>query len=165
MKFIKRFWDWGWGIFFAHKELFLYLIFGGLTTLVNWLAYYGIYFLVDWHYQIINVIAWAVAVAFAYITNRLLVFTERAHGVKMILVELGAFVAARIFSLGAEAAMLWLMVDVLTIGELIAKIPAAVVVVLLNYVFSKLFIFRERGTVREDQAQAPTPDGDADKMA
>lgn len=152
MKFLKRFWNWGWGIFFAHKELFLYLIFGGLTTVVNWIAYYGLMAVVSWHYQIINAIAWAIAVAFAYITNRLLVFSERAHGAKMILLELGAFVAARIFSLGAEAAVLWLMIDVLTISELIAKIPAAVLVVVLNYIFSKLFIFRERGEKKAEKA-------------
>ena len=157
MKFIKRFWDWGWGIFFAHKELFLYLIFGGLTTVVNWLAYYGLYFVLPWHYQVINVLAWAAAVAFAYVTNRLLVFSERAHGAKMILLELSAFVAARIFSLGAEAAVLWLMVDVLMISELIAKIPAAVLVVALNYVFSKLFIFRERGTKKNVPAEDAAP--------
>lgn len=157
MNFIKRFWNWGWGIFFAHQEVFMYLIFGGLTTLVNWVTYYALGFASGWsiHYQILNVIAWVAAVAFAYITNRLWVFSEKAHGARAVLLEIGMFVAARLASLGAEAALLWVLVDLVHISELWAKIPTAFLVIVLNYIFSKLFIFKNRGTT--DAAAEDTP--------
>lgn len=143
------------GFINARKEVIFYLFFGVLTTLVNFLAFYGFSFLLgDGLYLVTNIIAWVIAVIFAYITNKLFVFESRSFSARVMLREIPEFLGARVFSLLVEEAGLWLLVGVLGMGafsldlgifnisgQLIAKAILAVIVVILNYFFSKFIIF------------------------
>ncbi len=141
-----------------YKELIVYVIFGGLTTVVNLVVFtVSGMALGDEKYLISNVIAWFAAVIFAYITNKLWVFESKSWDVKVLLKEIPSFFAARVASFVIEEIGLYIFVDLLSFnelsvkvlsfeigGELIAKAVLAVIVVILNYVFSKLVIFKKK---------------------
>ena len=140
------------------KEIINYIIFGMLTTAVNFAVFWIFNRLLGKNYYLVsNVIAWIVAVAFAYVTNRIWVFESKVTTLKGILLEVGEFFLARLFSLGVEEAGLLILVDLMKFkdlnfnlftftitGELIAKVILAVVVVILNYIFSKFIIFKKQ---------------------
>lgn len=141
-----------------YKELIVYVIFGGLTTVVNLVVFTLCGFaLGDERYLVSNVIAWLAAVIFAYITNKLWVFESKSWSVRVLVKEIPSFFAARVFSFLLEEFGLYVFVDLLSFkdislkiftleigGELIAKAILAVVVVILNYIFSKLVIFKRK---------------------
>ena len=129
-----------------HKAVILYLIFGGLTTLINiavyWLCERG----AGLSTASSNVIAWIFAVLFAFATNKIFVFESRSREFKLVVRELGSFVLARLISGGVDMGIMLLGVDVLHIDSLIVKITSNVVVVILNYIASKYIIFRKKNT-------------------
>ena len=140
-----------------YKELIVYVIFGGLTTVVN-LAVFALFtrLLGSERYLLTNIIAWLAAVSFSYVTNKIWVFESKEWGMKVLLKEIPSFFAARVLTLGIEEAGLYFFVDVLSFskislklfsfeigGALIAKALIAVAVVIINYIFSKLVIFRK----------------------
>ncbi len=141
-----------------YKELILYVFFGALTTLVNFAAFkFFNVVLGEDRYLISNVIAWFVSVVFAFITNKLFVFESHVWQTKKICKEIASFFAARVFSLVVEEAGLFALVDLLGFdkyrldifgfvlgGKMISKIVLAVIVVVLNYFFSKLVVFRKK---------------------
>jgi len=142
------------------RELISYLIFGVLTTLVN-LAVFKLsnLFLGEELFLVSNVIAWVIAVAFAYVTNKLWVFSSKSWASEVVRRELPAFVSARIFSLVIEEAGLWLTLKLLGMNTLswvisgytvtgtdLWKLVMQIIVVILNYIFSKLIIFRPEKT-------------------
>ena len=120
-------------------EILKYLIVGGLTTVVSIVSYYIVRLFIE-NYLICTVISWIFAVAFAYITNRVFVFNSKRENVFK---ECTEFVFSRILSLVAEVAVMYLLVDFLNISDKISKIIVQVIIVILNYVFSKLFVFKE----------------------
>lgn len=140
------------------KEIINYIIFGVLTTVVNFAVFWLFNRLLGRDFYLTsNVIAWIVAVAFAYITNKIWVFESKVTTVKGILLEVGEFFLARLFSLGVEEAGLLIFVDLLKFknlsfelftfaitGEMLSKIILAVIVVILNYIFSKFIIFKKQ---------------------
>lgn len=121
------------------KEILKYLIVGGLTTVVSIVSYYIVRLFIE-NYLVCTVISWIFAVAFAYITNRIFVFNSKREN---IFKECTEFVFSRILSLVAEVAVMYLLVDFLNISDKISKIIVQVIIVILNYVFSKLFVFKE----------------------
>ena len=125
-----------------HRETVRYLFFGVLTTVVSFALYYALLFC-GMHYLGAQVLSWIGAVLFAYVTNRRWVFESRVTGFLPIVRELAAFVLSRLFSFGVETLLLWLMVDVAEISEGIAKVPVAVLTVVLNYVTGKVWVFRK----------------------
>ena len=142
-------------IYKKHKEIILYAIFGGLTTLVNFvvtfiiqkgfgLAGEGVEFIIT------NSIAWVCAVAFAYVTSHLYVFESKAHGVKAITVEASKFVGSRIFTGIIEMVLPSGLVAIGITGSFFgfegfwAKAITGIVVIILNYVLSKLVVFRKK---------------------
>ena len=127
---------------FVNRETVTYLIFGVLTTLVNYLIYYGLLAL-GVHYLIANALAWIGGVLFAFFTNKRFVFESRDYSPKVFFTELWKFVAARLVTLGVETVFLKVTVDLLHMSPRLMKLAASVIVVILNYVFSKLFIFRK----------------------
>ncbi len=141
-----------------YKELILYVIFGALTTLVNF-ASFKIFNMIlgEEHYLVSNVIAWFASVIFAYITNKLFVFESRSWKIGIIWKEIFSFFSARVFSFAVEELGLYALVDLLNFdayeidifgfvigGKMISKILLAVIVVILNYFFSKLVVFRKK---------------------
>ena len=145
-------------LLYKYKELITYVIFGGLTTLVNFVAFYVVtQILGEELYLLNNAIAWVVSVVFAYVTNKLFVFESKSWNLKLVAKESVEFVGARIFSFLIEEGGMLLFVSVLGFGEisfnicgftitaqLIAKLILAVVVVIMNYFFSKFIIFRKK---------------------
>lgn len=125
------------------REVFLYLIFGGLTTIINVLVYFVLARLFMVNYQISTVIAWILSVLFAFFTNKLFVFESKNQTRKEDFKEVVSFFAFRILSLGIDMASMYLMVQALHLDDLVSKIVANVIVVIVNYLFSKLFIFKK----------------------
>lgn len=125
------------------RELFLYLIFGGFTTIINIVAYFILARLLMINYQISTIIAWILSVLFAFITNKLFVFESKNNSKKEDLKEMISFFSFRILSLGLDMVCMYLMVQLIRMDDLIAKIIANVLVVIANYIFSKLFIFKK----------------------
>ena len=121
------------------KELVLYVIFGTLTFFVNVIVYFLFESLFGVNYIISNVIAWFFSVLFAYVTNRIWVFESKSPN---ILKEMSLFFGGRIFSGVVDTGLMYLFIDILTIGDLISKIVVQIIVVILNYVFSKLIVFK-----------------------
>lgn len=121
------------------RELILYVIFGVLTTVVNFIVYLFFARLLGVNYIISNILAWFFSVLFAYVTNRIWVFESKNIN---IFKEVALFFGGRIFSGVVDTGLLYLFVDVLSIGDFISKIIIQFIVVVLNYVFSKLIVFK-----------------------
>ena len=126
-----------------HWDMVSYLFFGVLTTVVNYLVYLPLYNLAGISAAVSNMIAWAAAVAFAYVTNKPFVFKSPDWSMKTVLPELGKFVGCRAASGGLETALVFLTVDVCGWDGNLWKLIISVVVVILNYVSSKLLVFRK----------------------
>ena len=141
-----------------YKELIIYGVFGVGTTLVNFLTYklFNMLLGVDF-YLVSNIIAWFVSVVFAYVSNKLFVFESKSWELKLVAKEVLSFFAARVFSFLVEEAGLFLLVDIFGMkdfafevygftisGNMISKVILAVVVVVMNYFFSKFVIFRKK---------------------
>lgn len=125
-------------------EIIKYVIFGGLTTVVNFLAYFACIDLLDFNYLVANIISWFLSVIFAYITNRAFVFEKVNFTFRSILKEVSLFFGSRFLSGAIETASLFLLVELMHLDDHISKIAVAVIVVILNYVFSKLIVFRRK---------------------
>ncbi len=125
-----------------YREVLLYLVFGGLTTLINIVAFYILRKL-SIELQVSNVIAWILSVLFAFITNKLFVFESKNKSKKENVKEMTSFFGFRILSLLFDIGFMHLLVSILNIHEMISKILSNILVIILNYVFSKVFIFKK----------------------
>ena len=125
-----------------NSESILYLIFGGLTTLVDFVSYF-ILTRLSVNYMIANVIAWIFAVAFAYITNKIYVFNSKTKDKDSLLDEIISFVSARLFSLVFSLVFIYIAVTLLGTDDFIAKVLSSVFVVIINYFISKFYIFKK----------------------
>ena len=121
------------------KELFLYVVFGTLTTIVNIVVYFALEY-IGVNYIISNIIAWFLSVLFAYVTNRIWVFESKSPN---IMKEMVLFFSGRIFSGVLDTALLYLFVDILTLGNTFSKIAVEIIITILNYLLSKLIVFKE----------------------
>ena len=130
-------------IFKNMKQLVLYGIFGVLTTIINIVAYWLVRKF-DISITMSAAIAWLVAVFFAYWSNRKYVFESTNTSVISILFEAIYFFACRIATGIFDVAFMYLFADILAFNEVITKVVANIIVIVLNYIASKLFIFRER---------------------
>ena len=122
------------------KELFLYVVFGALTTLVNIVVYFLLDYVLGVNYIISNIIAWFLSVLFAYVTNRIWVFESKSPN---ILKEASLFFGGRLFSGILDTALLYLFIDILAIADAPSKIIVEIIIVVVNYVLSKLVVFRD----------------------
>lgn len=135
--------------FRKHREGILYLFFGAATTLVNFLIYTPLIRFTAWSMTLCNGIAWAGAVIFAFFTNKRFVFRSTAWDPKTVLTEAVTFLGSRVLSGILEIFLpeilfrIGLRGTVFGIDGLIAKITVTVIVILLNYVLSKFFVFRK----------------------
>ena len=126
-----------------HWDVVTYLFFGVLTTLVNYAVYLPCYNLLSLSAAVSNVIAWVVAVAFAYLTNKPWVFQSHDWSAKVVVPELMKFVACRIGSGVLETGMIFVFVDWLGFNGNVFKLITSVLVVILNYIGSKLLVFKK----------------------
>ena len=127
-----------------HYDILVYLVFGVMTTAVNYIVYLPCYNLLRLSATVSNVIAWAVAVAFAYVTNKPFVFHSHDWSAKTVLPELTKFVGTRLGSGGLETVILFVFVDLLHMNGNLWKLLTSVLVVVLNYIGSKLLVFRKK---------------------
>ncbi len=156
-------------LYTKHKEIINYLIFGVLTTVVDFAVYtpltaifgadYKIAGVIPW-YIVTSVIAWVAAVLFAYVTNKRWVFEEKDWSLRTVARELPTFAGGRVVTLLIQLFLMWLMIDLTHLdktwlltwgsgligqkGDFAVKAIVAVVVVVLNYVISKLFVFKKK---------------------
>ncbi|MDO5409333.1 MAG: GtrA family protein [Lachnospiraceae bacterium] len=124
------------------KELLSYLFFGVCTTAVNFITYFILDSFTD--YRIANALAWLVSVLFAFVTNKIWVFKSRSCRISVIFQELCAFTGGRIISGLFDMGFLIAAVEWIHLDGGLAKILDSVIVVILNYIFSKLFVFRNQ---------------------
>ena len=129
-----------------HKEVINYLIAGVLTTLVNFIVYYGLVLTVldpddPVKLQAAIIIAWIAAVTFAYVVNRKFVFESKNAE---IMKEAASFFAARLGTLFLEMGFMYLTVTVLRMNDKIAKVIVQILIIIANYILSKLFVFRKK---------------------
>lgn len=129
---LKKYWD-----------IFSYLFFGVLTTVVNYIVYLPVYNLLGLSAAVSNAIAWVVAVVFAYLTNKPFVFKSHDWSAKTVIPELTKFVSCRVASGLAETLILLVSVDLLGWDGNIWKLVTSVLVVVLNYFASKFLVFKK----------------------
>lgn len=128
-----------------YKREILYLVYGGLTTLVNVFTYCVLADLVGMEYLRSNIMAWTASVIFAYITNRNYVFACQCRGLTCIFKEFCTFVGCRLFSGLADTATMYVMIDLAGLDDLPVKIFANILVIALNYGFSRQIVFHDNG--------------------
>lgn len=126
-----------------YGDVLSYLFFGCVTTLVNYLVYYPLYNWAQLSGALSNAIAWAVAVAAAYLTNKPFVFKSHDWSAKTVLPELVKFVGSRVGSGLVETGIIVVTVDWLAMDGNIMKLFTSVVVMVLNYVASKFLVFKK----------------------
>ena len=132
-KLISKYWD-----------VLSYLFFGGLTTIVNFVVYFPCYHWLGISAAVSNVIAWVVAVAFAYLTNKPFVFKSHDWSLQTVGPELVKFVGCRIGSGVMETTIIFVAVDQLGGNGILWKVVTSVLVVILKYVASKLLVFKKK---------------------
>ena len=126
-----------------YRDVIPYLFFGVCTTLVNIIVYWLMAYPFNCSTMLSTVVAWVVSVLFAYVTNRKWVFHSSANGAKEIFKEIGSFFSCRLATGFVDLGCMWVFVDILNFNDVIIKILSNVLVIILNYVASKLFIFRK----------------------
>jgi len=130
-------------IFKKHKEFILYMFFGGCTTIVNILVYYVCTRLINLKTVESTVIAWCMSVLFAYVTNREYVFASNKHTFKDIISEIVSFVGCRLLSGIIDLSIMYVCVDLIGIDDMVIKIISNIIVIVFNYVASKLIVFKK----------------------
>ena len=127
-----------------HREALLYLFFGGLTTLLSILLFWLFTAGFGMDVLVANVVSWILSVLFAYVTNARWVFLARPQGAKEHAALLLRFYAGRLFTLGAEELLLWAFIKRLGLPAMPVKIATQIVVIVLNYVVSKVLVFTKK---------------------
>ena len=127
-----------------YKEVLLYLLFGALTTAVDFITFFLMNEVANIDEHLSNITAWVLAVTFAFVTNRHYVFSAHSHTFLDVVTEILRFAGSRVATLLFAEGALLVFVTWLSYDALIVKAASAVIVVILNYVFSKLFVFRRK---------------------
>lgn len=131
-------------IIVKYWDILTYLVFGVLTTVVNYAVYLPVYNFCGISAAVSNMIAWVAAVAFAFLTNKPFVFHSHDWSAQTVLPELTKFVSCRIASGALETVILFLSVDCMNWNGNIWKLVTQVLVIIINYVGSKLLVFRKK---------------------
>lgn len=128
----------------AFREGIFYLIFGGLTTLIDYVISNALFYGAGMESVMAQSIAWVAAVLFAFVTNKWWVFESRTLAPRVVWREFVSFILCRIATFLFNLAAIFVMVDLMKLEFFICKLLISVVVVVLNYVFSKILIFTRR---------------------
>lgn len=127
-----------------YKELITYGIFGVLTTIINIVTYAFLYNQLGVSNVVSNVIAWILSVLFAYVTNKIWVFESKSTEPGVLLREMVSFFGCRLATGLLDLAIMYVTVDVLALNSTLMKCISNVIVIVANYVFSKLVIFKKK---------------------
>ncbi len=133
-------------LFFKYKEIILYVFFGGLTTAVNWVSYLLLVSIMGGAestsaVMTATIVSQILSILFAYFTNRKWVFESKVRGAKPIAVEMTKFFGCRGASIVLDIIVMFVGVSVLHLNDAVMKLLSNVLIVIVNYLFSKVFIF------------------------
>lgn len=127
-----------------YREIIAYLIVGVLTTVVSWGTYALLRLIIaldnPFQVQVAVVLRWVAGVAFAYITNRIFVFQSKNP---QIIKEALQFASSRVITLLLDMLIMWLMVTIMHLNDWVATLTSSVIVTILNYLFSKILVFKK----------------------
>lgn len=140
-------------IYENHLEGMRYLIFGALATAVNIGVYSICYYICQISNSVSNVIAWIIAAIFAYLTNKILVFESKVDSKNQLIKEMVSFFGCRLLTLGIDQVIMIITVDKFKLNAFFMKILSNIVVIILNFVFSKLFIFKKKNQTKENEIE------------
>ena len=146
----SKLYKFGMNMYFKYKEIFNYLVVGVLTTIVSLASKWGLLFTIldaedAFELQVAIIVSWILAVVFAYFANRIFVFNSKN---KNILKEMVQFFSARVLTLIMEMVIMWFFVTLLKLNSdtwvLIWTFVTQVLIMIFNYIFSKLFVFKKK---------------------
>ena len=132
------------GFYKKNKSVLLYLFFGVLTTAVSILSFFAVGTVMGTNVHIANTVSWVLAVTFAFLTNRIWVFDGRCETKKKFFIQAGEFYSGRLATYFVEELILVVFVNLLQFNQDIVKIAAQVVILILNYLVSKFFVFKKK---------------------
>lgn len=127
-----------------YRSIILYVVFGAMTTLVNMAAYWLCYNVIGIPNVPSTIIAWVLAVSFAFVTNKLWVFDSKSWDAKTLRHEIPTFFGARLLTGLLDVGIMYVTVDVMGWNGMVWKLVSNVIVIILNYIASKLVIFKKR---------------------
>lgn len=127
-----------------HKEILMYLFFGGCTTLISIFSFAYFNIVLSINELISNVISWILAVLFAFFTNRIWVFQAKTESLHDFIKQMITFYGSRLLTLGMEEAILFIFVSSYQFNSVAIKILAQICVLIGNYIMSKLLVFKSR---------------------
>lgn len=131
-------------IYKNYKEQINYLVFGVLTTAINIVVYYFAYNILTISNVISNIIAWILSVLFAYITNKYWVFENYNNKISELIYEIFSFFGCRLATGLIDLLIMYITVDILSLNSLVMKIISNVIVIILNYIASKIIVFKNK---------------------
>lgn len=134
-----------------YKSVISYLFFGVLTTIVNIVTYNLLYYKFGVTNVVSNIVAWVLAVLFAYITNKLYVFNSKSWEIDYLLREIALFFSARLLTGIIDTAIMYMVVDLMNQEAFVWKLLTNVIVVVLNYLASKFIIFKDRDKEKDKE--------------
>ena len=140
---MKKLWNWAWDMYRKYEEGINYLFWGGVAFVLSMVLFYIFANMMMLDEQIANVITWIICVIFAYFTNRTFVFKSKTTEKKAVVKEFTDFTVARVATLVLENIVLFICIDLLTWHNMLAKLIGQFLVIVSNYVLSKLWIFKK----------------------
>lgn len=131
------------GLFIKYKNYIFYAFFGVCTTLINWGVYYLCYSIIHIPNVPSTIIAWILAVTFAFITNKIWVFDSKSFDGKTLIYEIWTFLASRLLTGILDVVIMYFAVDVFAMNSTVWKLISNIIVIVLNYILSRLIIFKK----------------------
>ncbi len=141
---MKKLWNFAWDMYRKYEEGINYLFWGGVAFVLSMVLFYIFANIMMLDEQIANIITWVICVIFAYLTNRTFVFKSKTTGAKAVTKEFVDFTAARLATLVLENAVLFVCIDLFLWHNMLAKLLGQFLVIVSNYVLSKLWIFKKK---------------------
>ena len=138
-------------LYYKYKEIFDYLFFGGLVTIINFISYYIPANIIGVDKIVSNLIAFIISVIFAYVVNKEYVFETKWEGIQNVFKEFSSFVISRIGTgLLCDILIFAFMINILNINDVISKIFTQILVVILNYIIGKWFVFKQNKNLEKE---------------
>ena len=141
---MKKLWNFAWDMYRKYEEGISYLFWGGVAFVLSMVLFYIFANIMMLDEQIANIFTWIICVIFAYLTNRTFVFKSKTTGAKAVTKEFVDFTAARLATLVLEIAVLFVCIDLFLWHNMLAKLLGQFLVIVSNYVLSKLWIFKKK---------------------